>query len=176
MEPNGFDTVASERALLGEAPLSQEALRAANINPTTGLATDYLNHFNEVVMLMEMLPDMPDCAEDVLDWAPADYPSHFANSSFKDKELAILAYRAAPNAVRAHLETLILQINDEVERAQEILRDATTAETCAQIAQLARDEIRPLIAAASGTIHGGADSGDELDDDAAQANVDALFG
>ncbi|WP_291843369.1 hypothetical protein [Maricaulis sp.] len=176
MEPNGFDTSASERAVLGEAPLSPEALRAANINPVTGLATDYLNHFNEVVMLMEMLPDMPDCAEDVLDWAPADYPSHFANSSFKDKELAILAYRAAPNAVRAHLETLILQINGEVERAQSVLRETTSPEACAHIAELASEEIRPLISAASGTIHGGSPTEDELDDEAAQANVDALFG
>ncbi|RKR00263.1 hypothetical protein [Maricaulis maris] len=176
MEPNGFDIPASERAVLGEAPLTAEALRTANINPTTGLATDYLNHFNEVVMLMEMLPDMPDCAEDVLDWAPADYPSHFANSSFKDKELAILAYRAAPNAVRAHLETLILQINGEVERAQSVLRETTSPEACARIAELASEEIRPLISAASGTIHGGSTTEDELDDEAAQANVDALFG
>ena len=41
-------------------------LRAANINPHTGLATDYLNHFNEAVMLLEMVPDMPECAEDFL--------------------------------------------------------------------------------------------------------------
>jgi hypothetical protein len=171
-----FDNLASDRPVIGEAPLTAEALRAANINPNTGLATDYLNHFNEVVMLMEMLPDMPDCAEDVLEWAPADYPSHFANSSFKDKDLAILAYRAAPNAVRAHLETLILQIDDEVQRAQEVLRETTNPEACARIAELASEEIKPLIAAASGTINGHSDAADELDDEAAQANVDALFG
>ena len=28
-------------------------LRAANINPRTGLATDYLNHFNEAIMLLQ---------------------------------------------------------------------------------------------------------------------------
>jgi len=39
-------------------------LRAANINPPTGLATDYLNHFSEAVMLLEMVPVMPECAED----------------------------------------------------------------------------------------------------------------
>jgi len=176
MRPIGFDMPASERAVLGEAPLTAEALRTANINPNTGLATDYLNHFNEVVMLMEMLPDMPDCVEDVLDWVPADYPSHFANSSFKDKELAILAYQAAPNSVRAHLETLILQIDGEVLRAQAVLREITSPDACAQIAELASEEIKPLIAAASGAIHGQAEAEDELDDEAAQANVDALFG
>jgi hypothetical protein len=39
-----------------EPGLDEEAriarLRAANINPRTGLATDYLNHFNEAIMLL----------------------------------------------------------------------------------------------------------------------------
>ena len=60
----------SEAATLGEGVLSADALKAANVHPDTGLATDYLNHFNEVVMLLEMLPDMPDFAEDVLAWEP----------------------------------------------------------------------------------------------------------
>jgi hypothetical protein len=36
-------------------------LVGANINPTTWLATDYLNHFNEAIMLLEMLPCAPEC-------------------------------------------------------------------------------------------------------------------
>lgn len=162
--------------VLGQGALSADALMAANINPETGLATDYLNHFNEVVMLMEMLPDMPDCAEDVLDWAPADYCTHFENSAFKDKELAVLAYAAAPQAVRAHLETLILQIDSEVLSAQDVLREDTTAETCARVARLATEEIKPLIAAASGAIHGRVDGEDSFADETAQADIDALFG
>ena len=54
--------------LEGEARAAQ--LRAANINPRTGLATDYLNHFNEAIMLLEMIPDMPECAEEFLAWHP----------------------------------------------------------------------------------------------------------
>jgi len=41
----------------------------------TGLATDYLNHFNEAIMLLEMIPDMPECAEDFLQWRPLSYRS-----------------------------------------------------------------------------------------------------
>src|ERR1700749_1605977 len=70
-------------------------LRAANINPQTGLATDYLNHFNEAIMLLEMVPDMPDCAEDFLAWSPLSYAEHFTASKFKAKELAISAYESA---------------------------------------------------------------------------------
>jgi hypothetical protein len=56
-------------------------LRAANINPRTGLATDYLNHFNEAIMLLEMIPDMPECAEDFLGWQPLSYREHFTASN-----------------------------------------------------------------------------------------------
>ncbi len=176
MTQAGLHLEAGNPHALGQGALSADALRAANINPDTGLATDYLNHFNEVVMLMEMLPDMPDCAEDVLDWEPVDYCGHFLQSGFKDKDLAVQAYAASPNAIRAHLETLILQINAEVLDAQDALRAGTDGETCTRIARLATDEIKPLIGAASGAIHGRIDGEDNFCDDTAQADVDALFG
>ena len=62
-----------------------------NVNPQTLLATDYLNHFNEIVMLLEMLPDLPDCLEDVQAWRPKSYAEHFTASAVADRELAILA-------------------------------------------------------------------------------------
>ena len=34
-------------------------LADANINPATGLATDYLNHFNEAIILLDMLSKPP---------------------------------------------------------------------------------------------------------------------
>ena len=71
------------------------ALAAANICPETGLATDYLNHFNEVAMLIEMLPVMADAAADIVDWQPRTYPDHFHATGFRAKELAILAFETA---------------------------------------------------------------------------------
>jgi muramoyltetrapeptide carboxypeptidase LdcA involved in peptidoglycan recycling len=43
-----------------------DRLLGTNINSVTLLATDYLNHFNEVIILIEMVADMPDMIEDVL--------------------------------------------------------------------------------------------------------------
>ncbi len=71
---------------------TRSTIEAANINPRTGLATDYLNHFNEAVMLLEMVPDMPECAEDFLSWSPLSYAEHFWASNFKARDLAIEAY------------------------------------------------------------------------------------
>src|SRR4051812_49580345 len=81
-------------------------LRAANINPRTGLATDYLNHFNEAIMLLEMIPDMPDCAEDFLGWQPLSYRQHFAASNFKARDLAIWAYDLADPKIRGEFDGL----------------------------------------------------------------------
>ena len=54
-----------------------------NINPVTGLSTDYLNHFTEAIMLLELLPADPDCVADFLEWEPKDYRAHFAGLHFK---------------------------------------------------------------------------------------------
>src|SRR5246127_4128188 len=81
-------------------------LRAANINPRTGLATDYLNHFNEAVMLLEMIPDMPECAEDFLAWRPLSYAEHFTASNFKARDLAIAAYESADARIRAEFDNV----------------------------------------------------------------------
>ena len=82
-----------------------------NINPETLLATDYLNHFNEIAMLIEMAGDMPECVEDIAEWEPLDYAAHFRNSAFADKELAILAYENAPAKHREPFDTVVDQAN-----------------------------------------------------------------
>ena len=78
-------------------------LADANINPRTGLATDYLNHFNQAVMLLDMIPDMPECAEDFLQWQPLSYAEHFTASNFKARDLAISAYETADAGTRAEI-------------------------------------------------------------------------
>src|SRR6266576_5529439 len=81
-------------------------LLAANINPRTGLATDYLNHFNEAILLLEMIPDMPECAEDFLTWCPLSYCEHFMASNFRARDLAIEAYESADEHVRAEFDNI----------------------------------------------------------------------
>ena len=94
--------------------IDQDALRAANINPVTLLATDYLNHFNEVLMLIEMLPSMPECAEDVFSWRPMSYIDYFGQSTFKEKDLAIALYADVKPETRTGFESLIATIDEKV--------------------------------------------------------------
>ncbi len=53
------------------APLPDpDLLKAANINPTTGLACDYLNHYNEIAMMIATRGDIPETREPVLERRP----------------------------------------------------------------------------------------------------------
>ena len=81
-----------ETIALGAARLTN-----ANISPVTGLATDYLNHFNEAIMLLDLAATVPECLADLMAWRPTDYEDHFASSSFRDHELAVRAEIANPS-------------------------------------------------------------------------------
>ncbi|NVK34770.1 MAG: hypothetical protein HWE23_09840 [Rhodobacteraceae bacterium] len=165
-----------ENPVLGVGPLAATKLEAANINPSTGLATDYLNHFNEVIMLLEMLPAMPDCSADVLEWQPMDYESHFQSSTFTDKQLAILAYHAAPEHLRTALETCIREADGAVVYMQSKLQNADNpADVAFEIADFATNQIKPIISRASGVIHGVAVDSERGEGDEAQAEIDAMF-
>ena len=79
-----------------------------NINESTLLASDYLNHFHELVMLLETLSFEPEgSADDLLSWRPLTYEEHFSQSGFRDKNLAIAAYRRAPPNVRARFDEAV---------------------------------------------------------------------
>jgi hypothetical protein len=137
-------------------------LRAANINPRTGLATDYLNHFNEAIMLLEMIPDMPECSEDFLAWQPLTYSEHFTASNFKARDLAIEAYQAADTNIRAEFDKLTGAMTSILTAVGAAMRDARQDKTRAILAEQATGWVKPLVAQAGGIING---SGAEADVD-----------
>jgi len=132
-------------------------LRAANINPRTGLATDYLNHFNEAIMLLEMIPDMPECAADFLEWRPLSYAEHFHASNFKARDLAISAYEAADPAIRAEFDQLSGTMTSILTAVGQAMREANQDKTRARLAEQATAWVKPLVMAAGGVINGGSE-------------------
>jgi hypothetical protein len=129
-------------------------LRAANINPRTGLATDYLNHFNEAIMLLEMVPDMPECSEDFLAWQPLSYSEHFTASNFKARDLAIEAYEAADAKIRTEFDKLTSAMTSILTAVGNAMRDARQDKTRATLAEQATGWVKPLVAQAGGIING----------------------
>lgn len=137
-------------------------LSAANINPRTGLATDYLNHFNEAIMLLEMIPDMPECAEDFLSWQPLTYREHFMASNFKARDLAIEAYEQAAPDIRAKFDKLTATMTSILTAVASAMQQVRQDKTRAALAIEASGWVKPLVARAGGVING---RGDEADID-----------
>jgi hypothetical protein len=135
-------------------PARAAILRAANINPRTGLATDYLNHFNEAVMLLEMVPDIPECAEDFLEWSPLTYPDHFTHTNFKARDLVIDAYEQAEPSIRNKFDHLTKTMTDILLAVGSAMRDAKLDKTRAKLAEQAAAWVKPLVAQAGGIING----------------------
>jgi len=143
-------------------------VKGTNINETTLLATDYLNHFNEVIMLVDMISDMPDCMEDVAVWTPKSYQDHFRDSSFSDKDLAVAAYDHVPVSYRQPFERLINQLNALVLQVASKLLAAAAAGDQAEIAAAALfgPEMRLLLEKAGAIINGEMEGHDQADIDA----------
>jgi len=133
-------------------------LRAANINPRTGLATDYLNHFNEAIMLLEMIPDIPQCVEDFLGWHPLSYAEHFAASHFEARELAISAYQSADPLIRAEFDNITSAMTSILNAVGLAMHEAHEEKTRTTLAEQATGWVKPLVALAGGIINGGSEA------------------
>ena len=101
----------------------REKIAGTNLDPRSLLSTDYFNHFNSVIMLYGMLPDMPDLLEEIDAWEFLDYVGHFKASGLDFADLAIEAYPHAPAPLRTAFETKILDMKAFVETSRVRLRE-----------------------------------------------------
>ncbi len=132
-------------------------LRGTNINEETFLATDYLNHFNEIIMLIELVPSMPECLDEVRAWQPKSYEAHFQDSCFADKELAVLAYRNAPARFKEPFDKTIVHMDRLAEDGLARLSAAVEAGDAVRVELEAKalvQGLQKLGEVASGIIHG----------------------
>jgi len=144
-----------------------------NISEQTLLATDYLNHFNEIVMLLDMLPDMPEMIEECKAWQPKSYVEHFADSTFSDRQLAVDAYGHVPSRYRRPFEETISQINTlilgSIARLDADIAAGASDEALRHTCQTLSRAAQALMDCASAIIHGS-------DRAMAQAEIDGLIG
>lgn len=100
----------------------RKLVRGTTINDLTLLSTDYLNHYNELVMMLEMVGDMPDMLAEAEEWQPKTYQDHFRDSAFKHKDLAIWAYEHAPDEYRAPIDDCVARMDSEIANGLPALR------------------------------------------------------
>jgi hypothetical protein len=146
-----------------------DVLAAANIMPATGLATDYLNVFNEAIMLFGLLPDMPDMIEELLVWQPLTYQQHFVRTGFAAKDLAILAYEHGDPAIKQPFDELSNATGTLLAHAIIQANDLLAAP--AELAEFVR-QTNPMLQTAIETLDGLIHGGHVV---AAQDDIDALF-
>jgi hypothetical protein len=131
--------------------------QGTNIDPQTLLATDYLNHFNEIVMLLDMVPDIPECYEDAVAWQPKSYQDHFRDSQFRDKDLAVEAYEHAPKCYREPFDDVISQMDRMVGWGLQRIGEVLAAEESDRLRLLCSDislRLQKMIDIAGAIIHG----------------------
>ncbi len=149
-----------------------ERAKGTNVNEQTLLATDYMNHFNEVVMLLEMIPDMPDMLDEAKEWQPKSYKDHFIDSSIADRELAVEAYDFVPTRYKVPFEQTISQLNrlvaSSLGRLEQDLADGNV-NLARENASALSMTLQRLTDVAGGIIHGSEHTMD-------QSEIDILLG
>ncbi len=169
-----------------------EHLRAhtkdTNVNSETLLTTDYLNHFNEIIMLLELVPSAPTkFAAELAGWQHESYEEHFTHSGFRDKELAIIGYRNAPEEVRRAFDSSVADLETEMvillQQVQEKIAAGDT-EGLSRLCNEAVPQLQNYIQITAGIVNGSVPGGPEAaetgtasnnDSVSAQSAVDALF-
>ncbi len=161
--------------------------KGTNVNADTLLTTDYLNHFNEIIMLLELVPSAPSqFSAELSEWQHESYEEHFTHSGFRDKELAIICYRNAPEEVRRAFDSSVADMEQEMVLMLQQVQEKIGAGDTAGLSQFCNDAIprlQDLLQITAGIVNGSISDGPEvIKDDTAkhekadvQSAVDALF-
>ncbi len=172
-------------ALRGRDEVREDILqRNSNISLKTLLATDYLNHFNEIVMTIDLAADMPDMFDLTESWAPLDYSEHFQRSNLSDRDLAVEAYLLCAEDIRTAFDGTVGSLNDHLVTGLASASEALKASEIEAYSFICRDlaqETRNFIDRLSAIIHGSQEpisvqeslDAQPLED--AQQTIDCLF-
>ncbi|HEY8564055.1 MAG TPA: hypothetical protein VIL65_01040 [Beijerinckiaceae bacterium] len=154
----------------GEAPVREGA------GSVLDLSNDYLNHYSEALMLIELAAFDEAVVEDLGAWAPLTYPAYFAASPLRRAKAALAAYEALAPEPRAAFEELTWAMDTLVRFAILALRQPTEAESAAMVAAETGPTLRRLIERAAAFLNsGGTDLPRSSEVDAAQGAIDRLM-
>lgn len=92
-----------------------DRIAGTNIDPRSLLSTDYFNHFNTVIMLLGMLPDMPEMLDEIDAWEFITYCDHFKASGLDFAALAIELYDHVPTDLKTRFERKVEEMRIFVE-------------------------------------------------------------
>lgn len=159
-----------------EFSLEESAQQRPAHDAVEGLSNDYLNHFSEVLMLVELAAMDAAVMEDLAEWRPIDYPSYFATSQLRRAPEARAAYFQLCEPRRVAFEQLVRAMDKLAMTAIRALRPPCEPEDAALVADVTTPALRSLIAQASAFLNsGGVDLPDSSEVEEAQSVIDSLL-
>ena len=135
----------------------QSRVAGTNIDPRSLLSTDYFNHFNEVVMMLGMVGDMPELLDEIDKWDFKTYREHFLESGLGFASLAIECYAAAPTDMRERFEKIATQMSMLIVETRIKLRqtwEAGEMDKFKDMANLHSMELQGMIDDGAAIVHG----------------------
>ncbi len=139
-------------------------MKAANVNPKTRLATDYLNIFNEYIMLAQMVGDGSLEHEILLEWQSVDYLSHFHHSGFMGAEIVEQSYLSLSHLKK---EIFTQAVDDLIILICDHQNQTNPPSDLLNLIEHQRDIVASLITPPKDIEH--------IENEETQAQIDALF-
>ena len=142
----------------------------------TDLSNDYLNHYSEALMLIELASVDPAIGADLASWRALDYRAYFSTSPLRRAPSALAAYDALPRARQAAFEELTDAMDTLTRMAILALRPPCDPPNAAAVAEAAGPPFRHLINRAANFLNsGGQDTARAGEVEAAQEVIDRLI-
>jgi hypothetical protein len=142
-----------------------------------GLSNDFLNHYSEVLMLIEMAASDPDVGAELMDWRPMSYPAYFAASALRRASEALAAYDALPDDRRQAFERLVAAMDTLATMATFALQPPSEGGSAGVVVDETAPALRALIAKAGVFLNsGGLDLAPEGESEETQAVIDRIIG
>jgi hypothetical protein len=140
------------------------------------LSNDFLNHYSEVLMLIEMAGYDPAIAAEIQEWRPIGYRAYFAASQLRRASAALTAYEALPDARREAFEKLVAAMDALATMAIFALQPPSEPESAPVVIAATAPALRGLIAKAAAFFNsGGQDLAPESNGDETQAVIDRII-
>lgn len=95
---------------------------ATRAEPDSSLTGAYLNQFNEMVRLIEQLPDTPELIGDILNWHPTTYQDYFNASAMPGRVSAADVYASLNRCVRQNFEGVVDDLDRKALGAVAVIR------------------------------------------------------
>ena len=131
-------------------------------NPASGIANDFMNHFNEIVLLVENLPLLlPEMLDELMQWQPTTYRAYFERSNLPGRNEALETYERIAPELRAAFDAAVEGLNDRARRIIALIamqRDAAgnlAAESVADLCAAASRDLREALARAASLVDTG---------------------